>query len=53
MEMKKYTCVGTYDEHLERLLETHTCLCQNAREIIEILIKDMKFAKKQEGVQDV
>ena len=41
---KKNDWIGTYDEHLEKLLETHDCLCPKAREILEIIIKDMNDA---------
>lgn len=42
---KKGNWIGTYDEHLEKLLETHTCLCPKARKLIEILIKDIQDVK--------
>ena len=40
--------VGTYSEHLEKLLETHDCLCSKARELLKIIIKDMKGALQNE-----
>ena len=43
--MSKDEFIGTYDEHLEKLLETHNCLCPKARKLIWILIKDMRVAK--------
>ena len=44
MEDNGEQSIGTYDEHLEKLLETHDCLCLKARELIKIIIKDMRDA---------
>ncbi len=50
---KKNDWIGTYDEHLEKLLETHDCLCPKAREILEIIIKDMNDAlHENDGVDE-
>lgn len=46
MEDNGEQSIGTYDEHLEKLLRTHDCLCPKARELIEIIIKDMRDAKR-------
>ena len=29
--------IGTYDEHLEKLLQSHDCLCRRARELVRKL----------------
>lgn len=39
--------VGTYDEHLEKLLKTHLCLCGTAKKLIKIIIDDMKKAREE------
>ena len=45
MELNKNNdWVGNYNQHLEKLLETHDCLCPKARELLEIIIKDMNDA---------
>jgi len=46
MEINGEQSIGTYDEHLEKLLETHECMCPKARELIEIIIKDMRELRK-------
>jgi hypothetical protein len=33
---------GTIKEALEHLLETHICLCDNAKGIIKAILKDLK-----------
>lgn len=49
MEYNKKTdqWIGTPKEHLQKLLETHTCICSKARKLIQTIINEVDLIEQE------